>query len=292
MVFVALKVGIQLYSVRQSLQADPYGTLAKVAEVGYKYIEAANHNAASDPGIGFGIPPQKMRDTLERLGMSIVGCHVDPLKPEMLDEVLDYHQAIGNPQIGTGIDFFPYNDIDFVLRRCELYNKVGEMCRERGMRYYYHNHYQEFQTFGDKTVYELIMDNTDPELVFMEMDTYWMIRGGQDPMKFMEKYTDRLLLLHQKDFPKDAPQPKVMYDGLVAPNQDISMEVFGSTLDPLCFTEIGTGILPIQEIINSAQSAPNLEYIILEQDHTRLSEIESIKTSMEAFRRFSGVQWS
>lgn len=289
---MALKVGIQLYSVRQSLQKDPYGTLARVAEAGYKYIEAANHDATNDPGIGFGVPAGKMKDTLDRLGMSIVGCHINPLKPELLDRVLDYHQAIGNPQIGIGIEFFPYGDIDFVLRQCELFNKIGEMCQERGMRYYYHNHYQEFQTFGDKTVYEMIMENTDPELVFLEMDTYWMIRGGQDPIELIRKYADRLLLLHQKDFPKNAVQPKVMYDGLVDLNEDISMEVFASTLDPLCFTEIGTGILPIQEIIDAAETAPNLEYIILEQDHSQLGEIESIKTSMEAFRRFSGVEWS
>jgi sugar phosphate isomerase/epimerase len=289
---VALKVGLQLYSVRQSLQVDPYGTLAKVAEAGYKYIEAANHNAADDPGIGFGVPASKMKDTLERFGMSIVGCHINPLKPELLGQILDYHQAVGNPQIGTDIEFFPHGDIDFVLRRCELFNKIGEMCQERGMRYYYHNHYQEFQTFGDKTVFEIIMENTDPDLVFLEMDTYWMIRGGQNPLELMQKYKDRLLLLHQKDFPKNAPQPKVMYDGLIAPQQDISMEVFVSTLDPLCFTEIGTGVLPIQEIIDVAESAPNLEYIILEQDHSQLGEIESIKASMEAFQKFSGVKWS
>ena len=84
------------------------------------------------------------------------------------------------------------------------------------------------------------MENTDPDLVFLEMDTYWMIRGGQNPLELMQKYKDRLLLLHQKDF-KECSTTKVMYDGLIAPQQDISMEVFVSTLDPLCFTEIGTG---------------------------------------------------
>ena len=126
---MALKVGLQLYSVRQSLQVDPYGTLAEVADAGYKYIEAANHNAADDPGIGFGVPASKMKDTLERLGMSIVGCHINPLKPELLGQILDYHQVVGNPQIGTDIEFFPHGDIDFVLRRCELFNKIGEMCQ-------------------------------------------------------------------------------------------------------------------------------------------------------------------
>ena len=115
---MALKVGIQLYSVRQSLKADPYGTLARVAEAGYKYIEAANHEALSDPGVGFGVPASKMRAILERLGMSIIGCQIYPLEPERLGEILDYHQAVGNSHIGYDMGFYPYNDIDFILRQC------------------------------------------------------------------------------------------------------------------------------------------------------------------------------
>ena len=288
---MALKVGIQLYSVRQSLQADPYGTLAKVAEAGYKYVEAANHNALTDAGVGFGVPADAMKSSLERLGMRIVGCHINPLEPTRINEVLDYHQTLGNTKIGCDIEFFPYNDIDFVLRRCELFNKVGAMCKERGMRYYYHNHYQEFQTFGGKTVYDIIMENTDPSLVFIELDTYWVYRGGQNPIDLINKYKDRLVLLHQKDFPKDAPQPLVMYDGTVDAKKSIDMDLFMETKSPLCFTEIGTGTLPIQDIINAAQSAPNLEFIVLEQDHTQLDEVESINVSMRAFRKFSGIEW-
>ena len=288
---VALKVGVQLYSVRQSLLEDPYGTLAKVAEAGYKYVEAANHDSTTDPGVGFGVPAEAMKESLDSLGMSIVGCHVHPLEPERLVEILDYHQAVGNKQIGVGIAFFPYNDIDFVRRLCDSYNRIGEMCKERGMRFYYHNHYQEFQVFGDKTVYDIMMENTDPELLYLELDTYWAMRAGQDPVELIEKYKDRLVLLHQKDFPADASQPLVVYEGLVDRNQEISMETFANAIDPLTFTEIGTGTLPIQKIIDAAQKAPHLEYIILEQDHTQLDEIDSIRTSMEAFRKFSGVEW-
>lgn len=286
-----LKVGIQLYSVRNSLQKDPYGTLERIAQTGFKYVEAANHNADNDNGVGFGVSAEKMKESLDKLGMTIVGCHINPLKLDTLSGILDYHQILGNRQIGCDIEFFPYNDIDYVLRRCELFNKVGKMCKERGMRYYYHNHYQEFQKFGDKTVYEIIMENTDPSLVFAEMDTYWMTRAGQDPVKLIKRYKDRLVLLHQKDFPKDSPQNMVMYNGIVKPDSPITPELFEDTLNPRSFTEIGTGILPIQKIIDAASTAPNLEYIILEQDFTRYDEIESIKISMDAFHKFSGIGW-
>ncbi|NLK07375.1 MAG: sugar phosphate isomerase/epimerase [Firmicutes bacterium] len=286
---MALKVGIQLYSVRQSLMKDPYGTLAKVAEAGYKFVEAANHDSTTDPGVGFGVPAETMKKSLDDLGMSIVGSHVHPLEPERLAEVLDYHEVLGNKQIGVGIAFFPYNDVDSIKRTCETYNQLGALCKERGMRFYYHNHYQEFQVFGDKTVLDHMMENTDPELVFLELDTYWAMRAGEDPVELIEKYKDRLVLLHQKDFPADAPQPLVVFDNLVDPNQEIGMEAFVNVVDPLTFTEIGTGTLPIQDIINAGLKAPHVEYIILEQDHTQLDEIESIKTSMEAFKKFSGI---
>lgn len=288
---MGLKVGLQLYSVRQSLQKDPYRVLAQVAGAGYKYLEAANHDAANDPGIGFGVPVDKMKASLEELGMSIIGSHINPLRAELIDRILDYHEVLGNQQVGCDIEFFPYGDIDFVLRRCELFNHIGKKCKDRGMRFYYHNHYQEFQKFGDKTVYEIIMDNTDPSLVFIELDTYWAARGGKNPVELIKKYKDRVVLLHQKDFPKDAPQNLVMYDGIINPERLINMDVFLATKHPLCFTEIGTGVLPIQDIIDTAKEAPYLEYIILEQDHTQLDEIESIKVSMEAFRKFSGVEW-
>jgi len=82
-----------------------------------------------------------------------------------------------------------------------------------------------------------------------------------------------------------------MYDGIINKSAEINMDVFAATINPLCFTEIGTGVLPIQDIINAAAEAPNVDYIILEQDATQLGEIESIRTSMEAFRKFTGIAW-
>ncbi|MBC8531653.1 sugar phosphate isomerase/epimerase [Christensenellaceae bacterium NSJ-53] len=291
---MAMKVGIQLYSVRNALAEDPYGTLAKVADIGFKYLEAANHDADNDDGVGFGVPADKLRKSLADLGMSIVGSHINPLKLERLPAVLDYHQELGNKQIGCDTEFYPYKDMDYLKRRCDLFNKVGEMCKERGMRYYYHNHYMECQRFeeGGPTIYEMVMENTDPSLVFCELDTYWFFRGGVNPIDYIKKYKDRLVLIHQKDFPENAPQPINMYDGIVDHGKEVTREIFRDTKDPLCFTEIGTGILPIQDIINAASDAPHQEYIVLEQDFTQLPELESIKRSMDAFHKFNGIEWA
>ncbi len=286
---MSLKVGIRLYSVRNSLKQDPGGTLEALAEAGYRYLEAANHNAAEDPGVGFSLPAKEMKARLDDLGLSIIGSHIFPWKPESLDPVLDYHQEIGNTRIGCAMEFFPYNDLDHLRRLCDAFNRAGELCKERGMQFYYHNHYHEFQKFGGKTVYELLAEYTEADLVFLELDTYWAARAGVNPIDIIEKYQDRLILLHQKDFPEGASDPLNLFDGIVDPERNIDFEVFAGAGNPKSFTEIGTGVLPIQDYIDAANKAPQVEYIILEQDHTRLDELESVRVSMEAFKRFSGI---
>ncbi|MEA5055623.1 MAG: TIM barrel protein, partial [Propionicimonas sp.] len=172
------------------------------------------------------------------------------------------------------------------------FNEIGELARQRGMRFYYHNHFQEFQRFGDEYVYDIILANTDPELVKLEMDTYWMYRGGQDPLEWMSRCADRVILLHQKDFPKESPQPLNLFDGVVDPHENIDMAVFEERKNQACFTEIGTGILPIQSIVDLAATLPNFDYMLLEQDHAVLPELESIRVSHEAFENnFTNVAW-
>lgn len=287
---MAIQVGLQLYSVRQSLKRDPWGTLEAIAGAGFTHLEAANHNARNDPGVGFGVGAREFREKLDDLGLSIVGCHINPLHLDIMPGVLDYQAELGNTRFGCDIEFFPYGDRDYVLRRCEVFNQIGALARERGMRFTYHNHFQEFQRFGDDLVYDLILDNTDPELVFLELDTYWMYRGGQDPIGWMNRVPERVILLHQKDFPENAPQPLNLYDGVIGLTENIDDALFTERKNPLCFTEIGVGVLPIQAIIDAAAQLPNLDYLILEQDHTTLPEIESIRSSREAFSsRFTGI---
>ena len=145
--------------------------------------------------------------------------------------------------------------------------------------------------FGDTTVYDYIMEHTDPEYVFIEMDTYWITRGGYDPVDYINKYKDRIVLIHQKDFPAHAPQPICMFDGVIRRDANITHEVFSATKYPSCFTEVGTGVLKIQRIIDALADAPHLEYMLLEQDFTSCSdELESIKKSMDAFKALKGIE--
>lgn len=287
---MTVQVGIQLYSVRNAMAADAEGTLARLAELGFTKVEGANHDADTDPGIGFGISADRLSQLLHANGLSLVGSHINPLDVEKLGPTLDFHASIGNPGIGCDIEFYPYGDVDYVKRRADAFNRVGELCAERGMVFYYHNHFQEFQEFDGTPVYEIILENTDPALVKIEMDTFWVYRGGHDPIEWITRYPDRVILTHQKDFPADFTEPLNLYDGIVDRRENITFERFMQVKNPLSFVEIGTGILPIQDIIGALDALPAFRMMLLEQDFSRHEDLESARISRNAFSRFDGTE--
>lgn len=288
---MAVEIGIQLYSVRNALSRDPAGTLGALADLGFTRLEGANHQAATDDGIGFGIQADFLSELINNRGVAVIGCHINPLDLDRLPRVLDFHRQIGNPRVGCDIEFYPYGDVDYVKRRAEFMNEVGRLCAERGMEFYYHNHFQEFQRFGDSTVYEMLLTHTDPQLVKFELDTFWAYRGGADPLEWFAEHPERFILIHQKDFPAEAPQPLNLYDGVVDPDAPITMELFQQVALPETFVEVGTGVLPIQEIINAVDKLPNFRYVLLEQDQTTRDELESVRISRDAFTEYDNVAW-
>jgi sugar phosphate isomerase/epimerase len=284
-----MKVGIQLYSVRNHMEKDPIGTIRHAAEAGYRYIEAANHRADQDHGVGFGASAKEIKKALEGTGAQIVSAHISPLNLETIKPVLEYFAELGTAYLVDPMDFFA--DKDGILAKCEAYNKMAELCAGAGMKFLYHNHFQEFRLLEGKTVFDLIMENTDPALVGAELDTYWAVRGGQDPVALLTKYGERMRLIHQKDFPAAAKDGINLIDAVNKGNVTVDMDYFLSVVSPETFTEIGTGILPIQEIINAGNRACKADYIILEQDFSRHDEYESIGISMESFKKFTGIEW-
>ncbi len=286
---MSIKVGLQLYSVRDSMSDNPVLTLEKVASIGYKNIEVANHDAANEFGVGFGVSASQLNEILGRFGSRVVSAHIWPFNEENCQKIIAYNQQIGNSYIVHPIDFF--KNEDDVLAKCEFYNKMGEICTREGMKYLYHNHYMEFQRFNGKPVLEIIRDNTDPEMVNFELDTFWTLRGGQDPVKVMKEFGSRIKLLHQKDFNPQTSTPLNLFN-VVGPHDYIDMETFVGSFSPDDFTEIGTGSIDIQSIINTANELGSVEYIILEQDYSQLDQLESIEVSMQAFKKFTGIEWA
>ena len=283
-----MKVGIQLFSVRNEMQRDTLGCIRKVAEAGYKYIEPANHTADKEYGVGFGTPAEELKAVLDEVGVKVINLHASPLSEENLKRIIEYQQVLGNDSITLPMTMFPSHER--ALETAEYCQRMGRICKENGMKFLYHNHYHEFQVLGGERVWDTLVNNTDPDYVGFELDTFWVMRAGLDPVEEMRKLGSRLKKVHQKDFAVDAPQPRNIFE--VVKEENITSEVFQKYDNPRDFTEIGYGQMDIQKIIDTANDIGSADYIILEQDFTSLpDEISSIKKSMTGFRKFTGLSW-
>ena len=263
-----------------SLQKDAMGTLKAISDIGYRNIEFANHAADVHPGCGFPMEAAELKKVLSDLGLKAVSCHVHPLNKETIARVLDYQEEMGNRNIVFGMSFF--NSEDDVLRLADQMNEIARIAGARGFMTFYHNHFHEFQKFGGRYVLDILMDNTDASLVGMQLDTYWAQRGGQDPVAWLKKLGGRCEMIHQKDLPKGV-SPVSVFETLPE-DPRITMETFMQVSKVDFFTEVATGMMDIPAIIKAAETN-NAKYIIVEQDHTRLTELESIKVSHDAIMK-------
>lgn len=311
-----LKVGLILYSVREEMAKDPIGTVEKVGKLGYRFVETCNHNAINDPGCGFGIPAYKLKETFDKFGSNVISTHIFPLEKADLKAVIEYNHTVGNTNIVNPMgQFSTYDDL---MRQCEEFNRIGKILHEEGLNYLYHNHEFEFRTINGKTIMDYILENTDSNYLSLELDTFWTMRAALCPMETLKKFGKRVKLVHQKDFPWDSlqainligltPEDIEMQPGeIVGMNGNSSYAKNGGKrivskdeaeaeyrrLRQTSFTEIGAGIMPIQQIIDVANEYTDAQYIILEQDFTRMpTQIDSIIKSMEGFKKFSGIEWN
>ena len=293
-----MKIGLQMYSVRENLARDPVGTMTKVAEMGYKYWENCDFSQPGEPAnYGLYMPAAEGKAFIDGLGVKVIGCHFAIgmyADEKRFGDFLDYQAAVDCLSPGLAINF--YNDVDDIKRKCEIYNCIGEMCKERGMVFHYHNHFHEFQLMEGKYVVDHILENTDPELVKFELDTYWAACGGAKPIDMIYKYSDRLLMLHQKDIPQKLAGHENMFESVATHDMAITEEQYWACrraahyFDECLFAEVGTGVMDIQSIIDAAVDV-GVPYMSLEQDKTDRDELESVQISMDAFRNFDGVEW-
>ncbi len=287
-----MKVGIQLFSVRDAIAEDAIGTLEKIAEMGYKYWEPAPYFFGKDKDMinryGLNMTAKDAKKFIGDHGVKIVGTHVDPLTVETYPAALDYFEELGNRNVGFTGDHF--SGLDDLKQKCELYNKIGEIAKSRNMVFYYHNHYQEWQKFEGKFAMDWILELTDPKLVKFELDNFWCARGGADPVKVAYQTRDRLILMHQKDFGKNANGPLNLFEKAVDPNGLVDGSLYDVTRRIDSFAEVGTGVLPIQDYIDVGNEL-GVPYILLEQDWSHYSNLESVQMSMNAFKKYKGIEW-
>lgn len=196
-------IGVQLYTVRDLLQQDFEGTLERVAEIGYRHLEFAGY---------YNRTPEQVRALLDRLKLASPSAHIGvPLLRQDLAGQLAAAKTIGQSYIT--VPSYPYAQggglAAYKEAAAEL-NRWGEACRAQGLRLAYHNHDREFLTAeGGVTGHDVLMRETDPALVDFELDLYWAVRGGHDPLQLFQRYPGRFAMWHVKDM-QDPQNTKAM----------------------------------------------------------------------------------
>ncbi len=199
-------IGLQLYSLRDSIKNDVPGTIEKVAKMGFKFVEPAGYR----DGKFYEMEPADFKALCDNNKLLVLSSHLSHPLPDSAgwneamawwDASIEAHAAVGvkfmvQPSIGGNA----YQDINILKGYCAYFNAIGEKCKAKGIRFGYHNHDKEFSTLLEgQPVYDIMLANTDPALVTFEMDLYWTVVGGANPVDYFNKYPGRFELWHIKD---------------------------------------------------------------------------------------------
>lgn len=268
-----ISVALQLFSVKNAMREDIEGTLKKISEIGYKFIEVPIKNEGEKGEFLPDIPAATLKEYLEKYNLQVIGSHVGYERELNLDQVADYNLALECNVVVIPAHFYStkqdaYNFADWL-------NQAGEKLKERHMKLFYHNHYHEFQELDGEVVLEILLEHTDPELVSFEFDTFWAMRAGIDLIKYLDRLGDRCGLIHQKDLNEKADPVNL----LKHVSGELDAEAVFSPVNPADFVEIGSGIIDIKSIIKKAKEMKNVSYIIVEQDRTVKGELQSVEES-------------
>lgn len=184
------RIGLQLYTVRHALENDFEGTIARVAATGYKEVELAGY---------FGRAPRELRALLDHHGLSAPSAHVS-LAPDQWRAALDAAPIVGHRYLV--IAWIPPEErrtLDDYKRAAERLGRAAADAHAAGLRFAYHNHDFEFQSLEGQLPYDVLLAATDPTLVQLEMDLYWTVKGGQDPLTYFARWPGRFPMVHVKD---------------------------------------------------------------------------------------------
>ena len=186
------RIGIQLYTVRRDMERDFEGTLARVAEVGYREVEFAGY---------YGRSANDVRAVLSRVGLTAPSSHVGlPDFRRDADGVIAMASGIGATYLVVPwLDERERKTLDDYRRLGQELNRIGEKVRAAGMRLGYHNHDFELARIDGRIPLDVLLEEADANLVVLELDLYWTVKGGIDPIAYFAQYPGRIHLVHVKD---------------------------------------------------------------------------------------------
>src|ERR1700761_6221056 len=241
-------IGLQLYTVRDAMQADAAAALAKVAKVGYNSLEGATYTGDEK---FYGMDAKAFSKLLKQNNLVMMSSHYrlgeeQTNGKDTAGTILhDWDKAVDDAaEVGLKYMVCAYlsnperGSLDHYKKLADDFNKAGERCKKAGIQFCYHNHDFEFIQQDGKYPYETLLANTDKNLVKMEMDLYWVTKANQDPIKLINEHPGRFPLWHVKDMDRT---PERM------------------------FTEVGNGTIDFKKIFAHADKA-GLKYFFVEQD--------------------------
>jgi sugar phosphate isomerase/epimerase len=249
--------GLQLYTLRDVLPNNPKDVLTQVASFGYKQIESYEHK---DLGIFWGMKNTEFKKLMDDLGMKIVSSHCD------INKDFD-RKAAEAAEIGMKYLICPYlgpqKTIDDFKKFAATFNQRGETCKKNGIKFGYHNHDYGFIPVDGQLPQDVMMQNTDKNLVDFEMDIYWVVTAGQDPIAWINKYPGRFKLSHIKDRKKGAPLSE----------REVSVD-------------LGTGGIDFKSILKEA-GKKGMEYYIVEQEaYENTTPLAAAKADADYLKNF------
>lgn len=260
-------IGLQLYTVRDAMNNDPSGTLMKVAQIGYNAVEGATYTGSQK---FYGMDAVAFSKLLKQNGLIMPSGHYrlgeEKTNGEIVrgtilhdwDKAVDDAAAVGlKYMVCAYLSVVERGGLDHYKYVAEQLNKAGEKCKKADIQLCYHNHDFEFDAQAGTVPYNILLNNTEKNLVKMEIDLYWVAKAGQDPIALFNQHPGRFPLWHLKDM-DNTPQH--------------------------AFTEVGNGIIDFKRILNRANKA-GLKYFFVEQDKCPGSPFDSITKSIAYIKK-------
>ena len=255
-------IGLQLYTIRDAMGKDVPGSLKMVSDIGYKYLELASY----ENGKFYGYLPDDFKKMANDLGMEIISSHAG-VNPKGITSDEAKKMAEDHAKVGAKYCMQPYiadedrKSIAGFQKMVADWNKVGRIMKDNGIQFGYHNHNFEFGTVEGKVPYfDVFLAEMDKDLMTMEIDLFWAIKAGINPIELFKKYPGRFQLFHMKDmYTKEAPFFKTQSSD---------------------FAPVGTGLINFREIL-AAKNIAGMKYMFVEQDSTKDGKpFDAIRTSI------------
>ena len=240
--------GLILYTVRDAMEEDPEGTLNRIAEIGYNWIEAADYSN----GLFYGFDPARFAGIVNSAGMSLISSH-NGMDMDNYERIIDDCEAAGMRYvIIPSLPGSAFKSAESLRQTVDLFNIVGERAASAGLKAGFHNHQVELRDVDGIIPLDFFIENTDPDIFCFEMDIAWLTAAGASPVDYFNRYPGRFELLHIKD--------------LTADKRDATL---------------GEGTLDFNPVFAAVRKA-GMKYFFIEQDHCRThTPMESAEISRQ-----------